>query len=142
MRPPSIIDFERAYLASLALGIVNTAIHWQTVERSFEDPALQTLGAGPGIVVGILAFSIAISLLLWFFIARRASTVAKWIYVVFIAFGVIGIISSLTTLPFGTQLILNVVAQLLQFFAAWLLFKPDAKAWFTGQWTADARVFD
>ena len=141
MRPPSIIDFERAYLASLALGIVNTTIHWQVIEQSFEDPALQVLG-GPGAIVGILAFGMAISLLLWFFIARRASTVAKWIYVVFIAFGVIGIISSLTTLPFGTQLILNVVAQLLQFFAAWLLFKPDAKAWFAGQWTADARVFD
>jgi hypothetical protein len=141
VRPPSIIDFERAYLASLALGIVNTTIHWQAIEQSFEDPALQVLG-GPGAIVGILAFGMAISLLLWFFIARRASTVAKWIYVVFIAFGVVGIISNLATLPLGTQLILNVVAQLLQLFAAWLLFKPDARAWFAGQWTADARVFD
>ena len=141
MRPPSIIDFERAYLASLALGIVNTTIHWQAIEQSFEDPAMQVLG-GPGAIVGILAFGMAISLLLWFFIARRASTVAKWIYVVFIAFGVVSIISNLATLPFGTQLILNVVAQLLQLFAAWLLFKPDARAWFAGQWTADARVFD
>ena len=141
MRPPSIIDFERAYLASLALGIVNTTINWQAIEQSFEDPAMQVLG-GPGAIVGILAFGMAISLLLWFFIARRASTVAKWIYVVFIAFGVVSIISNLATLPFGTQLILNVVAQLLQLFAAWLLFKPDARAWFAGQWTADARVFD
>lgn len=142
MRPSSIIDFERAYLASLALGVVNTAINWQLVTKAFDDPALKTLGVGPGVLVGALAFSMAISLLLWFFIARRASTVAKWIYVVFMAFGVIGIISNLAILPLNAQMVLNLVAQLLQLYACLLLFRPDAKAWFAGKWTVDAGTFD
>lgn len=142
MRPPSIIDFERAYLASLALGMVNTAINWQGIKQSLENPALKDVGLGLGFMIGVLVFSMALSLLLWFFIARRPSTVAKWIYLVLAAFSIVSIFSSLTTLPFGTEVMLNVVAQLLQLYAAWLLFKPDAKAWFAGQWTTDARVFD
>lgn len=142
MRPPSIIDFERAYLASLALGMVNTAINWQGIKQSLENPALKDVGLGLGFMIGVLVFSMALSLLLWFFIARRPSTVAKWIYLVLAAFSIVSIVSSLTTLPFGTEVMLNVVAQLLQLYAAWLLFKPDAKAWFAGQWTTDARVFD
>ncbi len=142
MRPPSIIAFERVYLASLALGIANTAINWQEMTETLDDPALQVFGGGPNWIIGIIAFSTAIALLLWFFIARRASTVAKWIYVVFTAFGLAGLVSNVATLPFGTLMVLNVVGQLLQFFAAWLLFKPDAKVWFDGRWTVDPRTFD
>lgn len=79
-----------------------------------------------GVVVGIL-----VPLLLWYFIARRASNVAKWIYVVLTALGLLGFVSSLANplVAKGVITVLGLNTVGLQFYAAWLLFRPDASAW-------------
>jgi hypothetical protein len=76
-----------------------------------------------------------ISIALWFFIARRASVVAKWIQIVFAGFGVIGILSGAYMIVSGKAASLPLMAvailsNIIYIAAASMLFKPDAKAWF------------
>ncbi len=51
------------------------------------------------------------------------------------AFGLLALLQALANslTPWGLTLLLSVLALSLQIFAAWLLFKPDAKAWFAGK---------
>jgi uncharacterized membrane protein YtjA (UPF0391 family) len=147
MRPPSILRFEKAYLASIAISVLNTIIFWSTATAALDDPAVEALGVGQGALAAVLVISTIISLLLWYFIARRASKVAKWIFVLFLAFGVVSLLSSLANpqMPRGMELVLNLFATALQVYAAWQLFKPDAKAWLASggkEGAVDPAVFD
>ena len=131
MRPQSIELFEKVYLGSIALGLVNTALSWGALTASLKTVGDGAMKMGPGVMVGSIVIGLVISLLLWFFVARRASSVAKWIFVVITAIGVFGVLSSLANplTPKGLTMIGGMIATALQVFAAWLLFKPDAVAW-------------
>lgn len=142
MRPASITMFDRLYLGGLALGLVNFVVSYDTTMAQIAaDPALSTFGGLP-FLLGTMAISYTISLLFWYFIARRASNVAKWILVVLTAIGALSLPLSLTQM--GTaQLILTLVVFGMQVVAVWFLFRPDAKAWFTpGAQGMDPTVFD
>ena len=90
MRPPSIIMFERLFLASLALSAIQFFIGYDAMIAEMErEPAFQQLGIGGGALTGTFVVGMAIYLLLWFLIARKASSVAKWILVVLSALGVV-----------------------------------------------------
>ena len=130
-RPPSIVLFEKLYLAAIVVGIVNTFVSWSQVNAMLDDPRVQAAGMGNGTLVFALFVGILIPFLLWYFIARRASNVAKWVLVVLTALGLFGFLSSLANplAPKGLAMILGAVALVLQLYAAWLLFRPDAKAW-------------
>ena len=131
MRPQSIELFEKVYLGSIALGLVNTALSWGALTASLKTVSDGAMKMGPGVMVGSIVIGLVISLLLWFFVARRASSVAKWIFVVITAIGVFGVLSSLANplAPKGLTMIGGMIATALQVFAARLLFKPDAVAW-------------
>lgn len=130
-RPMSIIQFERCYLGALALALVNTALSWSTYLRI---PAVIQAQAmfGNWYLPTTTAIGFLIPLVLWYFVARRASVVAKWIVVVLFGFGVIGLLLGLANGGFATTLaaVLSVVTLVLNAIAVFLLFKPDAKAWF------------
>ena len=131
MRPQSIELFEKVYLGSVALSLVIAAINWVNVSAMLETPEIKSLGVGSGFLVGIMVLSLIFSLLFWYFITRRASNIAKWIYVVVTAIGVFGLVGSLANplTPKGLLLVGNIIAVILQLYAAWLLFRPDAVAW-------------
>lgn len=127
MRPASIVNFERVVLVSIALGILNAFL--------LRDQAAATAanqGFGPGFTLAVQAISIAIYLLLIWFISRKASSVAKWIYVVLGAIGIVfGVAGYRSTLGFGTlPALITAIQYLLVLASIWLLFRPDAKAWF------------
>ena len=131
MRPKSIVTFERLYLGALALGIVDIVLSWQeTSARLAADPRARDLGST--FLPMTVLISVIIPLLLWYFVARKASVVAKWIvvalFVLSIAAFLIG--AQRTGLPSGLSGILSLVAVVMQAAAVWLLFRPDAKAWF------------
>ncbi len=133
-RPQSIVWFERCYLAALLLGAINTALQWQTIqERIAANPASAVVGSW--FMPATLAISWGITLLLWYFTARRASNVTRWIIAVFFAIGVLSVIGTLVTgqYPPGLAGIVGTVAFGLQAVAVWMLFRPDAKPWFAGQ---------
>lgn len=127
MRPQSIVNFERAVLAGLALGLVNTALTWNQINATAADA-----GMGTGFLVSIQAVTIVVTLLLLWFIARKASPVAKWIYVVITVLGLIGGLFSVSTLLEGGVVSVAIVAvqYLLSIASLWFLFRPDATAWF------------
>jgi hypothetical protein len=132
MRPVSIVNFERLYLTAVAIGLVNSMLTW---DRSVAMVSAQPgLGFGSGLVVASLVIGLLIQLLLWYFIARRASVVAKWILVILFVIGVLYWLSTLSGNPSfsGITAILGVAAVVVQAAAIWMLFRPDAKAWFSG----------
>ena len=132
-RPPSIVWYERLYLASFVLGLVASATSW--AQRSAILRANPILAKADWILPATQALSIAIALLLWYFTARRFNIVAKWVVIVFAVIGALSILLSLGTVAMGragdgTTLSLSVLANALYIGAAVMLFKFDAQLWF------------
>lgn len=144
MRPHSITMFDRFYLGSLVLGLGNFAVSYEDTMAQLEaDPSSAQLGlAGPGFLWGTIAVSMAISLLLWFLISRKANNVARWILVVLAVIGLLGLPFSLGELPL-MQIIATLVVTAVNLIAVYFLFRPDAKAWFEhGPKGMDPNVFE
>jgi len=142
MRPESVITFERLFLLSLAISAGTIVVGFDAMMRAvLNDPGVQQLGLGSGVIIGVIAASYAVYLLLWWLIARRASNVAKWILVVFVA---LGLISLPTTLggPISVLLVLNLAVYALEVAALVFLFRADAKAWFRGEPQSDLTTFE
>ncbi|MDO7841050.1 hypothetical protein [Sphingomonas immobilis] len=134
-RPVSIVWFERCYLGALVLGVLNTALSWNTLMAQMAaQPNADKFGAGFGATVMIisLAIGVGISLLLWFLAARKHSVVAKWIITVFFVLGVLGLLFQIIgkTFPSGIAGVVTVVAWVLNLIAVYQLFKPDTEVWF------------
>ncbi|MFN3432947.1 MAG: hypothetical protein ACK4ZY_00985 [Sphingomonas sp.] len=132
-KPPSIARFEQFYWASVILGLINAAVNWRASQAALA--ANPMLANATWFLPLAQAIGLGIAVLLWFFIVRRPSVVAKWVQVVFAAFGAFGILSALFLLvagraPAALPVILGIVANGLYIAAAVMLFKPDAKAWF------------
>jgi hypothetical protein len=142
MRPQSIIMFERLFLASLAVGAIITAIGYEEIVRVVtSDPGMQRFGLGSGFLIGLIAVSYAIYLLLWYLIAHKAAAAAKWILVVFVALGGVAIPFALSG-PLDLTTIVNLAVYALEVAALIYLFRADAKAWFKGEQPADPAAFD
>lgn len=136
--------FERLFLASLALSLLGSIVAFDAiVEEMTRDPGVQQMGLGSGFVAGVLAIGLAIYVLLWFLIARKASNVAKWILLVFVAIGVISLLVSLAK-GFTADLptLLGLVNYVLEIAAVSFLFRSDAVAWLKGGTTADPAAFE
>ena len=133
MRPTSIVNFERCYLSVIGLSILNNILNWQTM-RDAIDTAGST-GLPSWLVPVTTVASLVITLLLWYFAARRASVVAKWIITVFFVIGVLAIGFTLLrgVFPGGLVGMIGIVGLVLQAIAVWLLFKPDSNRWFAGR---------
>lgn len=139
MRPQSIVRFEQAYLGSVVLWLVNIGVRWKAMLASLEDQRAfagnaQMMDLINTFLIGSVVFLLVLWLLLWYFTARRASEVAKWVVVVL--FGL-----SAISLPFNLasynivgmpSTLLSVAVFALNAWAVWLLFRPDARSWFAG----------
>jgi len=129
MRPASIVNFERIYLGVIVLGLINAYISW---DHSLAVLAAQPVPFGAGFLIATIAASVAIQLLLWFFIAHRRSALAKWILVVLVSIGVMVQVLAFVTRPSPLALpqILTIAATVLQIAAVWMLVRRDAVEWF------------
>jgi drug/metabolite transporter (DMT)-like permease len=75
-----------------------------------------------------MAISLLIPLLLWYFIARRASNIAKWILVVMTLLGLLFV--NLDPGQLGSLAgIASLAVTILQLVAIVLLFRADARTW-------------
>jgi len=141
MRPQSIVMFERLFLASLALSAAGFVFNYGDVAETLtNDPGVRQLGIG-NFVIGIAISGYALYLLLWYLIARQASKAAKWVLVVFTAFGALSALISLAG-PWGSILLLSLAINALGIAAVVYLFQADAKAWLDGKPPADPATFD
>ena len=142
MRPKSIVMFERLFLASLVLGLLNFLLSYQDAAALVaNDTGAQKLGLGGGFLIGITAVSTVVYLLLWFLVARMASNIAKWVLVVFVGLGVLAALPALAG-AWSVALALSLVVYALEVLALVYLFRPDAKAWLAGKDRADPATFD
>ena len=139
MRPTSIVLFERLFLLSLAIALVNGFLQYDAlVAQVGNDPALAQLGWGSGAILVVMAISLLIPLLLWYFIARRASNIAKWILVVMTLLGLLFV--NLDPGHLGSLAgIASLAVTILQLVAIVLLFRADARAWLSDD-TDDAEA--
>lgn len=131
-RPSSIITFERLYLAGFALSLIGWAVDWPNMEaRLAANPQTRPFG---WMLFVMLALNVIVTLLLWYFTARRASVVAKWIVVVFAGLSALRFLFNLPAALGGAMgaptLILSVLTTALSVAAAAMLFRLDARAWF------------
>ena len=135
MRPKSIVNFERIVILSILFGIVSSFITRAKMEAMMAGkPHLSS-----GTTLGIQIVMILLYLLLIYFISRKGSPVAKWIYVVLC---VLGLVFGLVGLPLMMQmgplpLVIAIVQYALSIVSLWLLFRPDSKAWFAEGRTVD-----
>jgi hypothetical protein len=136
--------FDMLYLGAIALGLVSTAIGWNTMKEGMQADPLTAAVATP-VMVGSVIIGFGISLLLWFFTSRMRSTIAKWILTIFSVIGVLSLVFPMLNgaAPAGIPGILSIVSTVLQVAAVVMLFRPDAVAWFRGEQAGDpARPFE
>ncbi|MDB5693518.1 MAG: hypothetical protein JWO81_2581 [Alphaproteobacteria bacterium] len=135
MRPKSIVNFERIVILSILFGIVSSFLTREKMEAM--TAGKPHLSSGATLAIQIVV--ILIYLLLIYFISRKGSPVAKWIYVVLCLLGLVGGVFTLPLLmKIGTlPLIIAIVQYVLAILSLWLLFRPDSKAWFSEGRTAD-----
>lgn len=138
MRPQSIKMFDMLFLASLAVGLVNAFVSYESTMAE-----LAATGLGIGFFLAIMAFSYGIILLLWFFISRQASNVARWIFVVLTGIGVAFMPFGLFAMP-PLEIILAIIVTALQIGSIYFLFQPDAKLFFEnkGKGAVDPSTFE
>ncbi|HYI64692.1 MAG TPA: hypothetical protein VEW71_07390 [Allosphingosinicella sp.] len=142
MRPRSIVYFERILFSILVLGTANGILNWR---RSNELLAAQPeLGRYWSGYLAFLIFASALLYLsLWYFIARRRSVLAKWIFMAGVAANVLNRLPRLVRgelNPVALEVLSDIVL-LLFIVAAWLLFRPDAKTWFEKREAVDPEIF-
>ena len=155
MRPRSIIWFERFFLASLLLSLLNTGLSFGTLMALLNaDPIIGGTGYAEVAMIATAGIRFGIQLLLWFLIARKASNIAKWILVALTVLGIASLIPSIwmlmeyeltTLMEEGGAVTLTVtfLITVLQIAAIFYLFRPDAKAWLesSGKTAPDSDVF-
>ncbi|WP_144039878.1 hypothetical protein [Novosphingobium sp. TH158] len=127
------MNFDRLYLVATALGLVNSFMSLERLQAVVNaSPAIRAMGAGSGVVLGAIAFGLAIQLLLWFLVAHRASSLARWILVAFTLLALLNLPAALRQLGPGGGLgiMVSLAVESLRLVALTFLFRSDAKAWF------------
>lgn len=132
MRPRSIEMFEKAYLGSIAVSLMAILIGWSRLSADYAvRMANMSESAREAILMVSAGLVIAVSLLLWFLVARKASNIAKWLLVLLTALGTFSMVNSVfeAALPKDLYFAVNITSTLLGLYSVWLLFRPDAVAW-------------
>lgn len=138
MRPQSIKMFDMLFLGSLALGLINFFFAYDSTMAELEGTGMGTTFVFASLIVGY-----GINLLLWYFVSRRASNIARWIFIVLTAIGLAFIPFALADIPM-VELVLTLIVTAMQIAAIYFLFQPDAKLFFenAGQGGVDVSTFE
>ena len=139
MKPVSIQRFTQCLLGSVAISLIqiwNGFDHMrETVVANPEAAAIsdEVLVAGSVIGIGVL-------LLLWFLIAMRASSVARWVLVALTAIGLLSVPSVLAKAKGdgAVDLALAIGAITLQLGAVGMLFTHESRDWLAGRTHSDS----
>lgn len=135
MRPRSIVWFERLYLSGLLLSLAGWALSWPALERRLlVDPRTAAYPSLWYVLPLAMLLGAALTLLLWWLVARRASRVGKWLVVAFATLAGVRLAFNLPVLLGGrvaiAQVLLAFATTGLSIAAAAFLFADDARAWF------------
>ena len=153
MRPESIRQFDYFYLGSIGVAVANLLFQLNQLGTAYVG--LGSFGGLEGeaggaptillfVVITVVSVLLAavIPLILWYFAARRASQVAKWLIVVLRGFGalrpilVLVLLGALIVTRAPTPdyvwmtMVLSFATELLHMAAIAFLFPRDAREWF------------
>lgn len=132
-RPASVVLFEALFLASFALWVAVQALTWRLrAEALSANPYGADLSGMMEIAMAAVG---AVSLLLWYFTARRASVLARWGVVALAACSAVVLLFGLMALvsPGGPGIGIKLMAVMTSatcVASAVFLFQPDAQTWF------------
>ena len=122
------MQFEYVYFASLVVGLIAAYL---TADMNAAQMANSGVAFSAAAVITMSWVFAAIGLVLALLTSRKASNVARWIVIVFAALGIVTFPFSVSTLPLiGAVSILAVSQFVLSVVIIYLLFRPDARAWF------------
>jgi hypothetical protein len=119
MRPKSIVYFEALYLASLAIGLVQSYLGWDELAGI----------ASPAFILSVQLFTFGLIIALTLFVSRRRIKVALWIL---LALFVVGLPLFLQQVASGSLAGSGWIAGLqfaMQLVAMGLAFTPSARSW-------------
>lgn len=138
MRPKSILLFERLYLASLTLNVVGIFLRVLIAQ----DWGLEGVSPLP-VLIGTIVF-LGMALPLWFFVARKASRVARMLLCAVAIWGVVDLwhvtVAALRFSP--AYAAVTTTAWLCQYAATAVLFRRDADQWLANRGRPMASVQD
>ncbi|MEI4507880.1 hypothetical protein WBQ88_09845 [Sphingopyxis sp. CCNWLW253] len=143
-KPDSIILFDRLFLVSLALGVLNFLFAWSDMSAKIaRAPEFAATGFGTGFLIASFAIGMILNLIIWYFISARASKIAKWILTAFFVIGLISMLSNLSNPlgPQGISLGVALVITVIQGAATYMLFRADSIAWFNRKPPVDPDTF-
>lgn len=132
IRPTSIVWFERLFVASILLSVVRASINWI---ENFTSGDFNLEGWTNFTTMMMLAtlISFTIEIGLWYFIARRASNIAKWVLIAKTSLGLAVISWTLTPLlqsNLATLIGFTLFIHLFIILSIVFLFRRDARGWF------------
>ncbi|OYY89735.1 MAG: hypothetical protein B7Y45_10710 [Sphingomonas sp. 28-66-16] len=131
-RPASIVRFELFYLGYVAIGAIGMVLNWSNYQAM---PAIQDANAAIGswYLPVVMGLGTLIPVLLWYFVARQASSIAKWIVTAFFVLNLIGVVTSVLTASFPNIIaaVLGIAGTAAYAVAVYLLFRPASSSWFT-----------
>ena len=132
MRPQAIVRFEWLYWAAFAIGLFSTYQTWAIQQNLLANNS--AVGGMAWLPYASVVGRVALTVLLWFFVARRPSVIAKWVVVIFAVYGAVLLALLAMSLMRGSaplNLVLpSALQNILYIAAAATLFSADARAWF------------
>jgi hypothetical protein len=131
MRPESIRWFERVYIGRIVFGLAITVYSGYWANRTFGNYPPPGYLTG-WIALGTLLISLLCNLLLLYFIGRRASRIAKWLFIVGAVLSLVSILRVVIAPNFLPAVfkIGSLFGVGLDFTMIMLLFQPDSRDWF------------
>ena len=125
-KPKSITLFNRLNLAATLVGIFNILVHYGALRDSAISKGASPAGPFLGVLLLVLSY-----LIFWFFIYRRSSNAAKWVFVVVTAVSAAMIPLKLAEVIAVGQIyaVIDGTAFALQLAATAMLFRADSKVW-------------
>ena len=132
MKRAAIKQFDWLYLGAFAVTVIQTVLNYEALklEMQSELAATGAQGASDIALIGGLVISLIVTLTLWFLISVKRVEVVKWLIAIFAAWGAISFLLSVSTGSFDAGSILGAIVAVMNIVAAYLLFTPNAKAWF------------
>jgi hypothetical protein len=166
MRPGAIVNFERLYLVSIGLVLVQQVLGYFFMRDMFNsvaggmDMAEGTEGIFGVIMIFAIIFGVAMAtgvpLIFWWLAARKRKEFAKWVLLVLTILSALNWLFTVVALflvPEGPQdivvagglqsmqavlVMIDGVAEIIGIVALVYLFRPEADAWFRGLSSADS----
>ncbi len=137
-KPDSIKKFDLFFWGAMALSVIGMIFSWGMMEQAMANSpevadarAVLSDGAMDAIVWISMGFGLLLYVGIWFLISIKRIEFVKWIYLLFILWGLI-------QMPAGFEIvggfqpvhIIGVISTILSLLAVWMTFRADSKEWF------------